>query len=96
MEHVFEVLIVFMTSLCTFTVWWAQRKIERNDKYKKAMLCVLRNQMDNMHKEYMQKGNISPNVLSAFNEMYELYHNLGGNGIGSLWKEDLNELERTI
>ena len=66
-------------------------KKNNNDK---AMMLLLRGQLSAFHTKFMSKGNISDEDLGSFEEMYEVYHSLGGNGIGTVWKNDLEKLER--
>lgn len=58
-------------------------------------MLLLRCQLRNLHDRFMNKGNISDEDLGSFEEMYEVYHGLGGNGIGTVWKNDLEKLERS-
>lgn len=59
------------------------------------MMLLLRGQLRSLHDRFMKRGNISDEDLGSFEEMYEVYHTLGGNGIGTVWKNDLEKLERS-
>lgn len=57
-------------------------------------MLLLRGELREFHKRCMSEGKISDEDLGMFEEMYDVYHSLGGNGIGTVWKEDLEKLER--
>lgn len=60
------------------------------------MMLLLRGELREFHKRCMDEGCISDDDLGSFEEMYEVYHSLGGNGVGTVWKNDLEKLERRI
>lgn len=69
----------------------AQRK-ERAANSRGTML-LLRVQLIEYHDKYMERGYIPSYAYQNFTEMYEAYHNLGGNGMVTHMKEDIEKLE---
>lgn len=57
-------------------------------------MLLLRGELREFHKRCMAEGKISDDDLGSFEEMYSVYHALGGNGVGTVWKNDLEKLER--
>lgn len=57
-------------------------------------MLLMRRELRDLHTTYMEKGYISDEELGSFEEIYEVYHGLGGNGVGTVWKTDLERLER--
>lgn len=57
-------------------------------------MVLMRRELRELHDQHMEAGKISPEALGDFNEIYEIYHELGGNGIGTVWKNDVEKLER--
>lgn len=80
--------------MCAFLTVRAEHKVKKKGNAEKAMMLLLRGELREFHRRFMSKGYISDDDLGSFEEMYEVYHNLGGNGIGTVWKNDLEKLER--
>lgn len=73
-----------------------QEREENNSKREKAkedgIRCLLRVRLIEYHAEYTEKGYISNHALQNWNDMYDSYHNLGGNhGVDHL-NEEIKEL----
>lgn len=60
----------------------------------KALMLLMRRELMELHNTHISEGYISDTELGNFEEIYEVYHGLGGNGIGTVWKNDLEHLER--
>ena len=67
------------------------RKKDRDAKCKGTML-LLRVQMIEYHSKYMKMGDIPSYAYQNFCEMYEAYHELGGNGMVTKMKQEIEEL----
>lgn len=59
-------------------------------------MLLLKRELREIHEDCMRKGVIADYELGLFEEIYEVYHGLGGNGTGTVWKNDLEKLERRI
>lgn len=80
-----------------FIMWKLERgakKEDKKDNVEKAMQVMMRSLLRDRHADAMSKGYISSEDLGDFEDIYLAYHNLGGNGIGTAWKEDVEKLER--
>lgn len=88
------ILSAVIAPLMGLLVWQMQRLITKKDNDSKALKLLLRVMMEDKHEKFMNQNHISSDELADFNEMYEVYHKLGGNGRGTVWMNDLNELER--
>lgn len=80
--------------MCTYLTWRAQNAVKKKNDTDKAMMLLLRRELREFHQKHMANRCISDDELGTFEEMYEVYHNLGGNGVGTVWKNDLEKLER--
>lgn len=69
-----------------------EQKKDRNANSKGTML-LLRAQLKAYHKEYMERGYVTSEELADYLEMYEAYHSLGGNGVATKWRSDVEALE---
>lgn len=93
-EAFITVLSAVVAPLTGLLVWQMQRLITKKDNDSKALKLLLRVMMEDKHEKFMNQHYISSDELAEFSEMYEVYHKLGGNGRGTVWMNDLNELER--
>lgn len=93
-EALITVLSAVVAPLMGLLVWQMQRLITKKDHSDRAMKLVLRVMMEDKHEKFMSQHFINSDELAEFREMYDVYHALGGNGRGSVWKDDLEKLER--
>lgn len=55
-------------------------------------MLLLRVQLIEYHDKYMRLGEIPSYAYENFNEMYDAYHKLGGNGMVTKMKQEIDEL----
>ena len=67
-------------------------KSKENDS--NGIKILLKSNMRELHAEYIAKGYVTSDELAEFKDMYDAYHNLKGNGRGTIWMEDIDKLER--
>ena len=71
-------------------------RIEMERKQREAnshgTMLLLRVQLIEYHDKYMQLGEIPSYAYENFNEMYDAYHKLGGNGMVTKMKQEIEEL----
>ena len=60
------------------------------EAYTSGLRALLKSALCNMYKEAKAKRYITIDELGIFNDMYEQYHRLGGNGTITALKEKLN------
>lgn len=80
-----------------------QDAIERDERIKeerelreansKGTMLLLRVKLIEYHEKYTKRGSIPNYAYENFNEMYEAYHALGGNGMVTHMKEEIEELK---
>lgn len=58
----------------------------------KGTMLLLRVQMIEYHSKYTKMGDIPSYAYQNFCEMYEAYHRLGGNGMVTKMKQEIEEL----
>lgn len=88
------VFTVIATPLLSLVVWQLQRMIQAKENDSRGLKLLLKAQMKEYHDEYIKRGSITSDELADFREMYEVYHSLHGNGQGTIWKDDVEKLER--
>ena len=100
----YTLLPIVATSLMGYVVWYLQTqkkqskvRIEEENKKREANAngtrVMLLYMLERLHTEYKLQGFVSHEQRNRFKEIYEAYHNLGGNGYGTALWEDIEELE---
>ena len=79
-----------------------QDAIERNERIRKeremreanskGTMLLLRVKLIEYHEKYMKRGEIPTYAYDNFNEMYDAYHALGGNGMVTKMKNEIELL----
>ncbi len=75
-----------------YIVWLLQNQKKGRDANTKGTMLLLRVQLIEYHDKYMKLGEIPSYAYENFEEMYEAYHKLGGNGMITKMKEEIEEL----
>ena len=78
--------------LLGYIVWLLKRQKRDRDANSKGTMLLLRVQLIEYHDKYMALGSIPSYAYENFCEMYEAYHNLGGNGMVTKMKQEIEEL----
>ena len=74
-----------------YIVWLLQNQKKDRDANTKGTMLLLRVQLIEYHDKYMKLGEIPSYAYENFEEMYEAYHKLGGNGMITKMKEEVDE-----
>lgn len=85
-------LPIVLTALMGYIVWLLKKQKKDRDANSKGTMLLLRVQLIEYHDKYMAIGSIPSYVFENFCEMYEAYHELGGNGMITKMKEEIDEL----
>lgn len=59
----------------------------------KGMAFLLRAELERAHREYVVDGHITSSELEEVKDIYETYHSLGGNGVGTKIYEEIKSLK---
>lgn len=97
MEHFFyqtyiTTLPIILTALMGYVVWVLKNQKKDRDANSKGTMLLLRVQLIEYHAKYMQLGEIPSYAYENFCEMHEAYHELGGNGMVTKMKQEIDEL----
>ena len=76
-----------------YIVWLLKRQKRDRDANGKGTMLLLRVQLIEYHDRYTKEGHIPAYALDNFIEMYEAYHELGGNGMVTEMDKEVLELE---
>lgn len=95
-EKVKEILMqtytVVLPVLLGYIVWLLKNQKKDRDANSKGTMLLLRTQLIEYHTKYMQLGDIPSYAYQNFCEMYDAYHALGGNGMVTKMKQEIEEL----
>lgn len=70
----------------------SEKQKKDRDANSKGTMLLLRVQLIEYHDKYTILGSIPSYAYENFCEMYEAYHELGGNGMITKMKEEIDEL----
>lgn len=76
-----------------YMVWLLKQRKKSDDANAKGTMMLLRVQLIEYHDRYTALGHIPSYAYENFVEMYEAYHNLGGNGMITHMYEEVKKLE---
>lgn len=85
-------LPIVLTALMGYIVWLLKKQKKDRDANSKGTMLLLRVQLIEYHDKYTILGSVPSYAYENFCEMYEAYHELGGNGMITKMKEEIDEL----
>lgn len=85
-------LPIILTALMGYIVWLLKKQKRDRDANSKGTMLLLRVQLIEYHDKYMRLEEIPSYAYENFNEMYDAYHKLGGNGMVTKMKQEIEEL----
>lgn len=92
METYSIALPIVLTALMGYIVWLLKKQKKDRDANSKGTMLLLRVQLIEYHDKYTILGSIPSYAYENFCEMHEAYHELGGNGMITKMKEEIDEL----
>lgn len=91
-EILMQTYTIVLPVLLGYIVWLLKNQKKDRDANSKGTMLLLRVQLIEYHAKHMQLGNIPSYAYQNFCEMYEAYHALGGNGMVTKMKQEIEEL----
>lgn len=92
-QIILQTYTVALPILLGYIVWLLKRQKRDRDANGKGTMLLLRVQLIEYHDRYTKEGHIPSYALENFIEMYEAYHELGGNGMVTEMYKEVLELE---
>lgn len=91
----------FIMDVCTaaipivlgYIVWLLKNQKKDRDANSKGTMMLLKIQLIEYHDKYCSLGYIPSYVYDNFMESYDAYHALGGNGMITKMKQEVEQLE---
>ena len=91
-EILTQTYVIALPIVLGYIVWLLKNQKKDRDANSKGTMLLLRVQMIEYHSKYMKMGDIPSYAYQNFCEMYEAYHALGGNGMVTKMKQEIDEL----
>ena len=91
-ELILQTYTIVLPVLLGYIVWLLKNQKRDRDANSKGTMLLLREQLIEYHSKYTQLGNIPSYAYQNFCEMYEAYHELGGNGMVTKMMHEIEEL----
>lgn len=85
-------LPIVLTSFFGYVVWLFKEQKQDRDANSKGTMLLLKVQLIEYHEKYMKLGEIPSYSYQNFDEMYQAYKALGGNGMVTKMYEEIQEL----
>lgn len=85
-------LPIVLTALMGYIVWILKHQKKDRDANSKGTMLLLRVQIIEYHDKYIREGKIPSYAYENFDEMYQAYHELGGNGMITKMYAEVQEL----
>lgn len=85
-------LPIVLTAFMGYIVWLLKNQKLDRDANSRGTMLLLRVQMIEYHNKYMALKEIPSYAYQNFMEMYDAYHTLGGNGMVTKMKNEIEEL----
>lgn len=91
-EVLMQTYTIALPILLGYIVWLLKKQKKGRDANGRGTMLLLRVQLIEYHDRYMELGSIPSYAYENFCEMYEAYHELGGNGMITKMYEEIQEL----
>lgn len=91
-EVALQTYTIALPILLGYIVWLLKNQKKDRDANSKGTMLLLRVQLIEYHGKYMKLGEIPRYAYDNFCEMYDAYHELGGNGMVTKMKQEIDEL----
>lgn len=92
-DIVITIITVSLPVILGYIVWLLKEQKKDRDANSKGTMLLLRAKLIEYHKEWTERGYITTHGIQNFLEMYSAYHALGGNGMVTHLKEEVEKLE---
>ena len=86
-------LPVVLTSFLGYIVWLLKQQKKDRDANSRGTMLMLRAKLIEYHRDWTERGYVTKHGLENFLEMYEAYHELGGNGMVTHLLDEVEELQ---
>lgn len=87
-----QTYLIVLPVVLGYIVWLLKQQKKSRDANSKGTMLLLRVQLIEYHAKYTKLGKIPSYAYQNFCEMYDAYHALGGNGMVTKMKNEIEEI----
>lgn len=91
-EVLLQTYTIALPLLLGYVIWLLKRQKRDRDANSKGTMLLLRVQLIEYHEKWTKRDYITKHGLENFLEMYQAYHELGGNGMVTHLLEEVRKL----
>ena len=91
-EILLQTYLIALPIILGYIVWLLKQQKKNRDANSRGTMLLLRVQLIEYHDKYMKLGEIPSYAYQNFCEMYDAYHELGGNGMVTKMKNEIEEI----
>lgn len=91
-ELILQTYTITLPILLGYIVWILQQQKKDRDANSRGTMLLLRVKLIEYHQEWTKRGYITKHGLQNYIEMYNAYHDLGGNGMVTHLKEEIEQM----
>lgn len=91
-DFLMQTYTIALPIILGYIVYMLKNQKKSRDANSRGTMLLLRVQLIEYHDKYMKRGSIPSYAYENFIEMYDAYHALGGNGMVTHMKEEIEEL----
>lgn len=91
-EILLQTYLIALPIILGYIVWLLKQQKKNRDANSRGTMLLLRVQLIEYHDKYMKLGEIPSYAYQNFCEMYDAYHTLGGNGMVTKMKNEIEEI----
>lgn len=91
-EVLLQTYTIALPLLLGYVIWLLKRQKRDRDANSKGTMLLLRVQLIEYHEKWTKREYITKHGLENFLEMYQAYHELGGNGMVTHLLEEVRKL----
>lgn len=85
------IITPIMSAGTTYLLWWLKSRKKTLSSADKAMMLLLRRELTEQFNKLSDNPSVTIDELNEFDEIYRVYHELGGNGKGTTMQELLHK-----
>lgn len=91
-DFLFQTYLIALPTALGYIVWLLKQQKKNRDANSKGTMLLLRVQLIEYHDKYMKLGEMPSYAYQNFCEMYDAYHALGGNGMVTKMKNEIEKI----
>lgn len=93
MDNIIKLLTACVPVILGYIVWLLKEQKKDRDANSRGTMLLLKVKLIEYHDEWTKRGYVTTHGIQNFLEMYDAYHSLGGNGMVTHLKGEVEALK---